>query len=62
MKDIKSWFMNSEIKPDNHGTYLLMVGDRHPVCRFKTMSIIKSKWNKRTGWDLKEGLVTVQWK
>ena len=62
MKDIKSWFMYRDIKPDNNGTYLLMVGDRHPVCGFMTMSIIKTKWNKKIGWDLKEGLVPVQWK
>lgn len=47
MKDIKSWFMYRDIKPDNNGTYLLMVGDRHPVCGFMTMSIIKTKWNKK---------------
>ena len=26
------------------------------------MSIIKTKWNKKTGWDLKAGLIPVQWK
>lgn len=62
MKDIKSWFNCRYTKPDKNGTYLLMAGDRHPVCGFMTMSIIKTKWNKKTGWDLKAGLVPVQWK
>ena len=62
MKDIKSWFMYRDIKLDNNGTYLLMVGDRHPVWGFMTMSIIKTKWNNKTGWDLQSGLVPVQWK
>ena len=26
------------------------------------MSIIKTKWNKKTGWDIKKELVPVQWK
>ena len=43
MKGIKSWFKDSDVKPDKNGTYLLMVGNRHPICGFMTMSIIKSK-------------------
>ena len=62
MKDIKSWFKDSDIKPDKNGTYLLMVGNRHPICGFMTMSIIKTKWNKKTGWVIKKERVEVKWK
>ena len=62
MKDIKSWFMYRDIKPDKNGTYLLMVGDRHPICGFMTMSIIKTKWNKKTGWDIKKELIQIRGK
>ncbi len=62
MKDIRSWFIVRDIKPDKNGIYLLMVGDRHPICGFMTMSIIKTRWNKNTGWDIKKDLVPIQWK
>ena len=53
MKDIKSWFKDKDVKPDKNGIYLLMVGNRHPICGFMTMSIIKTKWKKKTSRDMK---------
>ena len=57
--DINKWHKAND-NPKKKGRYLLMIGVRQ--LGHLNISVTECNWNKKNGWNLPEGVVSMKWK